>query len=57
MKKFKGKWIINVLAVIELAVVLALCAYLGTLTACVISDSCEPAAETNTQLVKEIPKD
>ena len=53
MKKFKSKWVTNILAIIELGVVLALCAYLGTLVACVIGDSCESDNPVITEIVEQ----
>lgn len=53
MKKFKSKWITNILAVIELAVVLALCAYLGTLTACLMGTYCESDNPVITEIVEQ----
>ena len=53
MKKFKSKWVTNILAVIELAVLLALCGYLGTLTACLMGTHCESDNQVITEITQQ----
>lgn len=53
MKNFKSKWVTTSLAVIEFGVVLALCAYLGTLTACLMGTYCEADNQVITEIAQQ----